>query len=312
MSALLSAREIRARRPAKAGVEAWRPVDALVERERVAPGEVMSTLTVFLAGSECSWTCVYCDLWRHTLDQPTPAGALPAQLRQAFASRAFEPCGRQVKLYNASNFFEPRAVPPDDDAEIAALVAGCARVVVECHPRLVGDRCLRFAERLDGRLQVAMGLETVHPQIQPRLGKGADLEHFASAAEILRSNDLGWRAFVLVGLPFASDADDAVEWAVESTRWAVEHGAEHVALIPLRGEELVRVHGPSAYRRPTLDQLEDALDASLDLPAVISVDLWDLERLARCDACLPPRRERLERLNLGGRAEARFRCAHCG
>ena len=62
-------------------------------------------------------------------------------------------------------------MPAADDAAIAALVAPFRRVVVECHPRRVGARALAFARRLPGRLEVAMGLETVHPEALVRLRK---------------------------------------------------------------------------------------------------------------------------------------------
>src|SRR6185295_5330636 len=153
-------------------------------------GPSARVLTVFLAGAECPFSCVFCDLWRHTIDGPTRRGALPAQIEKALAAAGPIPDGAQVKLYNASNFFEPRAVPPEDDEAIAALLAPFAQVVVECHPRLVGARAERFAARLaesqsptraSRRLQVAMGLETVHPHALPRLGKAMTLDGFAGA-----------------------------------------------------------------------------------------------------------------------------------
>ena len=39
------------------------------------------------------------------------------------------------------------------------LVSPFERVVVECHPRLIDDRCEEFDAKLDGQLEVAMGLE---------------------------------------------------------------------------------------------------------------------------------------------------------
>jgi radical SAM enzyme (TIGR01210 family) len=301
-----------------------------VEQERLAgiggaPGQVVDALTVFLHGAECPFTCVFCDLWRHTLDDPTPPGALPRQLELALAE--VERTGRQpalIKLYNASNFFDPRAVPEEDDAALAELLAPIcqhptAKVVVECHPRLVGERCRRFGQALDGRLQVALGVETVHPQAQPRLGKGASLEDLRAAVERLRSWGLSWRAFLLVGAPYVPQGEDP-HWVEASVRFALDEGAKHIALIPVRGgngamEELAR---RGDFQPPSLAQLERALDRSLALSArhetacVITADLWDLEHLASCPSCRPQRRERLRRINLSGRNEAAARCTTCG
>ena len=305
-------RRIRALRPAKAAVDPWHPLGALVEAERTADGRGESALTVFLAGAECPFTCVFCDLWRSTLDGPTPRGAVPAQLRRALAGLA-EPPPARLKLYNASNFFDPRAVPPEDDAAIADLAAPFARVVVECHPRLVGARCAAFAARLAATLEVAMGVETVHPAALARLNKRATLDDLARAADFLAAAGLPWRAFVLVGAPFVPAAE-AAAWAVESVRHAFALGAERAALIPVRGGngELERLRALGEWTPPTLADLEAALDAALPLPGIVAADLWDVERLAACPACAASRLARLGRINRGGAAEPRVACAACG
>ena len=95
-----------------------------------------------------------------------------------------------MKLYNAGSFFDPRAVPPADDEAIGALLSPLRRVVVESHPALVGERTWRFQEQLASRgagpaLEVAMGLETAHPEALARLNKRMTLERFAAAARQL-------------------------------------------------------------------------------------------------------------------------------
>lgn len=314
----------RAQRGAKPPIDPWQPLGTLWEDERQPCGGIAPVLTVFLAGAECPFSCVFCDLWRHTLDGPTPAGALPAQLEKALAAAAPIPAGAQIKLYNASNFFEPRAVPPEDDSAIAALLAPFAQVIVECHPRLVGARAERFAARLaeieaaapatserahsqagaTRRLQVAMGLETVHPQALPRLGKAMTLDDFAGAATRLRAIGCGVRAFVLVGAPFVP-AGEAAEWAVRSAAWAFAQGVEHVSLIPVRGEG-------GDFAPPSAASVEDAFDGCLALGAgVATIDTWDLDRLLRCDGCREARRARLQRMNLSGNVEPRVPCERC-
>lgn len=274
----------------------------------------IAVLTMLLAGAECPYSCVFCDLWRETLDGPTPRGALPAQLRAvlAQAGRLPEPCA--TKLYNASNFFDQRAVPVEDEPQLAELLSPFAPVTVECHPRLVGDRCLAFAGRLGGRLEVAMGLESIHPRALPRLNKAMTLADFDRAAAALRGAGIGLRAFVLVGTPYVPPAE-ALEWTVRTAAHAFERGAARVALIPVRGgngalEELRR-HGE--FAPPTLADLEAALDRCLALGGgVVAADLWDGGRLAACSECATPRLERLARINRTGVVEPRPRCAGCG
>lgn len=310
----MKSQQIRRLRTAKATVDASRPLGVLWEEERTPDRGLVPAWTVFLAGAECPFTCVFCDLWRHTLDGPTPIGSLPRQLARALADEPRERLdGALVKLYNASNFFDPRAVPEADLLALVPLLAPFARVVVECHPRLVGDRALRFHEALGGRLEVAMGLETIHPEALPRLNKEMTLADFDRAAARLGAAGIGLRAFVLVGAPFVPQ-DETVAWAVRSAAWAFERGAGTVALIPVRGgngaiEELA---ARGDFTPPVLAQLEAALDGCLDFGGVVQADLWDFDRLALCAACAPPRRERLERLNLTGRREPRIECAECG
>jgi archaeosine synthase beta-subunit len=316
---------VRALRGPKEAVDPWRPIDVLVESERAAGGGARRWLTVFLAGAECPFTCVFCDLWRRTLDGPTPPGAVPVQIAAALAERGGEAIGGGfdgVKLYNASNFFDERAVPAADDPAILAAVRPFARVLVECHPRLVGRRAVAWAAELAARgavLEVAMGLETIHPRAMPRLGKALDRGRFERAATDLLAAGAAVRAFVLVGAPWVP-AEESVEWTVATARAAVAAGATHVSLIPLRAgngamEELA-AHG--AWAPPTLGGLEAALDrclmevAASEAEAVVTADLWDVDRFASCEGCATPRRQRLERLNATGEAEAPVHCETCG
>lgn len=310
--ALVPAR-VRALRAPKPPVDPWRPLGVSWEEERQPDGGLAPVLTVLLAGAECAFGCVFCDLWRHTLERPTPPGAIPAQLAAAFAAAGPLPPGAAIKLYNASNFFAERAVPAEDDAALAARLAPFARVVVECHPRLVGERCARFAASLSGRLQVAMGLETIHPEVLPRLGKSMSLDDVAAAADRLAAMGAEWRAFALVGAPWLPEPE-AAPWAERTARWALAHGAVHVSLIPLRDGDgpLAALRARGALEPPGIATVEDAFDRAVELPGgVVALDTWDLDRLLRCGCCAAARRARLERMNRTGRREPRVACASC-
>lgn len=297
-------------RPARAGVErgaaAWRalrpPKAALdpfalpvwqLEEERQPDGRTASSLTVFLIGRECPYTCVYCGLWQHTLDGDTPPGALPRQLDLALAaarSAAGAPPGsppgawkvQQLKLYNASNYFDARAVPPEDDAAIALRCAGFAKVVVESHARLLGPRCTALGEALGGRLQVAIGFESAHPAVLARIGKGVTIADLRRAAAFLAAAGIGLRAFVLVGAPFL-DRDERPEWTRRTCELALELGAEQVVLIPLRPSPgiLELLVGRGEVALPDLEEVAETVQLCAPLaPSRILLDTWDLARLA--------------------------------
>src|SRR3954447_2148828 len=133
-----------------------------------------------------------CDLWKNTLEAPVASGQIPGQIRWGLARL---PPARHLKLYNSGSFFDPLAIPPEDYGAIARLAAPFERVIVECHPRLVGRRCREFRRLLPGELEVAMGLETVRPEVLPRLNKQMTLDDFARAASDLRSQDIALRTF---------------------------------------------------------------------------------------------------------------------
>jgi archaeosine synthase beta-subunit len=330
---------IRRLRGPKPGVDPWKAHGSLVEDERRPGGLVERALTIFLTGAECPFTCSFCDLWRYTTDDATPRGALPAQIEQTLASdggasveHARHPDERshptrhpderseegsrplqRIKLYNASNFFDRRAVPIDDLPRIADLCAPFAGVTVESHASTVGAATLDFARRLAGRLEVAMGLETISPDGSAYLNKRLDLDRFDRAASFLIEHDADIRVFVLLGAPGIA-SEDAVDWTVRSAQYAAQRGAKIVSIIPVRGGngEMERLASLGLFTPPTLRQLESALDRCLSLnDTVVTADLWDVEQLPACSECRASRIERLRRLNLTGDSEPPVRCDLC-
>src|SRR5437899_1570496 len=245
---------IRRLRPPKPGVDPWKAHGTVVEEERSANGVVERALTVFLAGAECPFTCSFCDLWRWTLDGPTPPGALPIQLGRALeAFRGEDPLPERLKLYNASNFFDRRAVPAEDVPRIAELAQPFRAVTVESHASLVGPEAVDFAAPVYGTLEVAIGLETIHPGAMSALNKQLDLARFDRAAAFLAEQHIDLRVFVLLGAPYVPPAE-SLEWTVRTVEYAASRGAGRIAVIPLRGGhgEPQRLQGLDAFAPPTL------------------------------------------------------------
>jgi hypothetical protein len=299
------------RRAKRNALTPGRPWAYLVEEERSASGEVVPVATVFLTNRECPWRCVMCDLWRNTLAEDTPAGAIPEQIAYALARL---PAAREVKLYNSGSFFDRRAIPAEDHAAIAAGVAGFERVIVECHPSLVTDECFRFHDRLRGRLEVAMGLETAHPGVLERLNKRMTLEDFAAAADRLRSNDLDLRVFLLVKPPFMQESE-TLEWTARSLEFAFDCGATAVSLIATRAGNgaMEELSGEGFFSPPSLAMLEEAAAYGIGLGrGRVFADLWDVERFATCGVCRGDRIARLRRMNLEQLVPPAIGCDTCG
>lgn len=303
---------IRRLRPPKPAVDPHAAHGHLIEAERRPGGRIERALTVFLAGAECPFTCSFCDLWRWTTDAPTPPGALTRQLAKVLGGLD-GPLPDRLKLYNASNFFDERAVPSADLPDIAALAAPFAAVTVESHANTIGARTLALAERLTGRLEVAVGLETVHPVAAAHLNKRLDLARFDRAARFLADHDLDLRVFVLLGAPYVP-AGESVEWTMRTVEHAARRGASVVSIIPVRGGngELDRLQALGHFVPPTFAELEEAAERGAAFTdAVVAVDLWDAAGLPCCRHCRAARIERLQRLNVTGFTEPRIACDAC-
>ena len=302
---------ILAQRPGRSPVDPWKPNGYFLEQERGERSDILSSAVILLTNKECPWRCLMCDLWKHTLDNTVPLGAIPAQIAHALAALDARPA--QIKLYNSGSFFDRAAIPPADYRAIAEQVRVANHVVVESHPRLVGVPALKFRDLLSGSLEVAMGLETVHPTVLPRLNKRFTLEEFSRAAAFLRGNKIRVRSFVLVQPPFMV-ADEAVEWAVKSAQFAFSCGAVVVSLIPTRlgNGAMNKLARAGEFSTPSLITLETAMERCLQLrQGRVFADTWELQQFSSCRTCLAAREARLVRMNLSQRIEPSIQCAAC-
>jgi archaeosine synthase beta-subunit len=303
------------RREARPFPDPFRHQGVLLEDERDEQGRVARVATVFLTGRECRWRCAMCDLWRHTIPGDTPVGAIPAQIDQALGDLqpVAGPQPTHVKLYNASSFFDPQAVPEADYGPIAERLAGFDHVVVESHPALIGPRVDRFQAVLGASLEVAMGLETAHPGALEGLNKRMSLDQFARAAEALHRRGVALRAFVLVFPPFVLRPEQD-EWLVRSVDFAFACGASAVSLIPTRAGNgaLEALAQAGSFEAPTLADLERSLALGLEHSrGRVFADLWDLGRFAHCAQCHAVRADRLRLMSLEQRARPAVDCAAC-
>lgn len=303
-------REIIAARSAKNLVDPWRPYAYLVEPEHSAAGVVEDVATLFLTNRECPFHCLMCDLWKNTLDTRVPDGAIPAQIDYALERL---PPAPHIKLYNSANFFDPQAIPHSDWSAIAARVGRFETVIVENHPRLCTEDCRRFRDMIGTQLEIALGLETIHPDVLPRLNKHMTRADFEMAVAQLRGWGIATRAFILLRPPYLTEAE-GIDWACRSITFAFDAGANCCSVIPVRGGNgiMERLQTEGWYSPPSLAALEKVLDFGLNLKrGRVFVDLWDVERFATCPACGAERRARLGRMNLSQGVEESIGCAEC-
>ena len=304
----LSTPEILELRGPKKKLSPIEPYEFLVESERSASGEVVEVATIFLTNRECPFRCLMCDLWKNTLDEPVRLGDITKQIRFALDRL---PSTQTLKLYNSGNFFDSKAIPAGDRQEIAKLCEGFDTVVIENHPNLCNQQCLEFRDELSGHLEIAMGLETVHPEVLPSLNKQMTLDEFRHASEFLVRNDISVRAFVLLKPPYLNE-DEGIEWALKSIDFAVECGVSCVAVIPTRAGngaiDLLQSRGE--FSPPKLRSLESVLEQSLapENRYRVFADVWDAKQFARCRRCADERIQRIEKMNMTQKTQTPVCC----
>ncbi|MBS1524520.1 MAG: radical SAM protein, partial [Bacteroidetes bacterium] len=261
-------------------------------------GRLQRVNTIFLTGKECAFKCLMCDLWKNTLNGPTPKGAIIKQLDYALSRL---PAADVIKLYNSSNFFDPKAVPPEDYPGIIERVKSYKRVVVENHPNLCGEGCVEFGRQLDGKLEIAMGLETIHPHVLSLLNKQMTTGDFAKASSFLVSHHIDVRAFILLNPPHLTDRDENIKWAVAAIDFAFENGATCCSVISTRpGNGVMELlQQEDKYTPPSLDMLEEVFEQALSLKkGRVFADTWDIGFLSLCPSCFDARKARLDAMNL--------------
>jgi radical SAM enzyme (TIGR01210 family) len=304
------------RRGRREKVDPERPHAFLVEQERNADGEIGAVATIFLTNRECPWRCAMCDLWRHTLTESLLPGAIPKQIAYALSQL---PPAQNIKLYNSGSFFDRQAIPPEDYETIAAQVSLFDRVIVESHPALIGENCFLFQQILRAhspgtKLEVAMGLETAHPEVLAKLNKRMTLDQYAASAERLRAKNIDLRAFVLVQPPFMP-TEESLFWTQRSIDFAFQCGATAISLLPTRAGNgaMDEFEQAGHFVSPKFRIIEEAQDYGIELAkGRVFVDLWDIDRLACCPMCRQARIKRLQEINLHQKKLAHILCDRCG
>jgi radical SAM enzyme (TIGR01210 family) len=296
------------RRSKKNSVDPYVPYHFLHELEPGLSGGTERVNSIFLTGRECVFKCLMCDLWKNTLDEPSPPGAIARQIDYALERL---PEADAVKLYNNGNFFDKKAISPAEYPGIAQRLGSYKRVIVENHPKLCDQACIAFRQQLSGKLEIAMGLETIHPDVLPKLNKQITPEDFKNAAAFLNKHQIDVRAFALLNAPFLTDPEESLLWTFKTVRFAFACGAVRCSIIPTRsGNGIMEILWKERnYAPPSLAMLEEIFETALALKqGQVFADTWDVGFLSGCPLCFDARKERLEKMNLSQEILPRISC----
>ena len=295
-------------REKKNPVNPFKPYDFFIEKERMGSGVIEDVSTIFLTNKECPFRCIMCDLWKNTTDKSVPKGAIPAQIEYALSRL---PETKHLKLYNSGSFFDTMAIPNKDYKKIAALVDDFDTVTVESHPAFINNNTLLFRDLIKPGLQVAIGLETIHPEVLPRLNKMMTLDDFEKSVNFLICNGIETRAFILLRPPFLSEAE-GILWAKKSIDYAFRIGIKSCTVIPVRsGNGALDTLAKNGYfEKPDIKSLENVVEYAIGLnTGTVFSDLWDIDKFSSCDKCLDIRKERLNKMNVNQIIYPQIMCA---
>lgn len=304
---LVTDAEILRVRPPKTRLDPWQPYAFFVEPECTASGQIENVATIFLTNKECPFRCTMCDLWKSTLDERVPPGAIPAQIDFALSRL---PMAKQIKLYNAGNFFDAQAIPSGDYPAIIERVRHFETVIVENHPLLTDERAVQFRDQLGTRLEIALGLETVHEQALARLNKRMQVCDFDRATRLLRKHDIDVRAFLLLRPPGLSE-QEGIEWTIKSMEHAFALGVDCCSVIPTRVGNgfMERLQAAGEFSSPKINSMEQVMERGIAQGlGRVFVDLWDVLPFCTCLRCGQARIERLGRMNLAQQVDPPIRC----
>ena len=305
--AFINSKWIVSNRGKKNKVNPRQPYAWMVEKERTFSGKVEDTGIIFLTNKECPFHCLMCDLWKNTTDQSVPVGAIPDQIEWALAQM---PKVKHLKLYNSGSFFDEKAIPEADYKRIATLVNHFETVIVESHPKLINEKCLRFRDLLKPELEVAIGLETVQPKILKLLNKQMTLNDFSIAVDFLTKNRIRSRTFILLRPPFLSESE-GIFWAKRSLDFAFEKGVECCTVIPVRSGNgaMDNLMENGDFNLPEIHSLETVLEYGIGLDAGrVFADVWDLGLFSNCKKCIDQRINRLINMNQSQRIDNQVVC----
>jgi len=288
---------ITSKRGPKNKIDSRKPYAFYLEEEKGINGETTSVATIFLSNKECPFQCLMCDLWKNTTDEPVQAGDIPYQIQWALNRL---PKAQNIKLYNSGNFFDINAIPEEDYGAIAGMIRDFDRVIVESHPKLINTLTFKLQEMLSPQLEIAMGLETVHPGVLKKLNKKMTLGDFERAVNILEAHNISTRAFILLKPPFLNE-QEGIMWAKRSIEFAFNTGVKCCVIIPTRfgNGALEHLGELGHFSPPVIGSLENVLEYGIALEAGnVFADLWDIELFSKCSQCLKKRKRRLKEMNL--------------
>jgi radical SAM enzyme (TIGR01210 family) len=278
------------------------------EKERLGD-DVMEAFVCILKTKGCFWDrCGGCTMCGYNKKVMSDLPGLDAQFN--VISREYH--GEKiVKIYTSGSFFDPDEIPVETSKKVLTHFRPAKKIVVETRPEFVSEARIADISRVVPQLEVAFGLESSSEEtLSMCINKGMKVEDYVRGAEIVRSNSLTLRTYILLKPPFLSEWRGVCD-ALESIRFASKY-SDIISLNPVTvqsGTLVEHLYRRKEYRPPWLWSVEYVLKGYTGKDLICSTTGFGSPAGPHnCGRCSDAFRPLIERFNLTGEYNGEIRC----
>jgi radical SAM enzyme (TIGR01210 family) len=194
------------------------PVSMWNELDRLR-GTKEETSVVIFRTRGCSWydftSCSMCGYFNDVNTKVTSEN-LKTQIDKAYE---FMEKTKILKIFTSGSFLDRREIPEEVfDYFMKRMSDKVEKLLVESRTEYVTQKTMDSIKKYGIDTRIAIGVESSNDLIvKNNVNKGTNFSKFKSAAEIVKSNGLELRTYLLLKPPFISE-DDAVNDAIQSVR----------------------------------------------------------------------------------------------
>jgi archaeosine synthase beta-subunit len=258
----------------------------------------------------CKPTCTMCPLPNEALDPKKSVVLAEDYVAQVRSALLANPDCEMVCLYNDGSFFAERELQTEARRAIYDLLAtyGCRILMVESLPAFITEDCLREARGAlsDIQMIVGIGLQSASAEVRELcINSPVREDDFIEAIELLASNGVGRKAYVMLKPPFLTE-DEAIKDACSTMAWLRIHNVQDITLCPTRvarGTVVSELFNRGWYSPPMLTSIGECLRSVHRLSCHARVSLFSCSdfQVHTPTGCLECEQELTDRIQMYNR-----------
>lgn len=150
-------------------------------------------------------------------------------------------------VYNSGSFLNDREIDPKARRKILKMIAkekNLEVVIFETRPEFITPEVINEIEEIlsDKVVEIGVGLETKNDDIREYcLNKGFSLEEYLRKTKLIVDSKLHLLSYVLIKPTFLTEKE-AIQDAIETAKFAFQHGTDVVSFEPVSVQDFTLVH----------------------------------------------------------------------